>query len=121
MVTFLPEYNTYPNGRTTRNNNYQLAISRSREERGLGPKRRSYRPVVPVINPNRSKKSLSNAHERAIVMEKEVHGKRLRNMHVGGLVRKTGPHRLLKGEIVLSRSQRQGFTHAQILKILAST
>ncbi len=42
----------------------------------------------------------------------------LRSMHTGGLVRKTGPHRLLKGEIVLSRAQRQGFTHGQIVKIL---
>ena len=43
-----------------------------------------------------------------------------RAMHSGGLVRKTGPHRLLKGEIVLSRSQRQGLTHGQIVKILKS-
>ena len=42
-----------------------------------------------------------------------------RSMHTGGLVRKTGPHRLLKNEIVLSRSQRRGFTHGQIVKILA--
>lgn len=41
-----------------------------------------------------------------------------RSMHTGGLVRKTATHRLLKGEIVLSRAQRQGFTHAQIVKIL---
>jgi len=119
MVTFPPAHNTYPDGRHTRGDNYQVAISLSRERRGLGPKRHSYRPVVPVINKNRSKKSLSNAHERAIVMEKEAQGKRPRSMHSGGLVRKSGPHRLLKGEIVLSRSQRQGFTHGQILKILS--
>ena len=41
-----------------------------------------------------------------------------RAMHTGGLVRKTGSHRLLKGEIVLSRAQRQGLTHGQIVKIL---
>ena len=39
-------------------------------------------------------------------------------MHTGGLVRKTGPHRLLKDEIVLSRAQRKGLTHGQIVKIL---
>ena len=43
----------------------------------------------------------------------------LRSMHTGGLVRKTATHRLLKGEIVLSRAQRQGLTHGQIVKILA--
>jgi len=43
-----------------------------------------------------------------------------RQMHTGGLVRKTGPHRLLKDEIVLSRAQRKGFTHGQIVKILKS-
>ena len=41
-------------------------------------------------------------------------------LHSGGLVRKTGSHRLLKGEIVLSRAQRRGMTHAQIVKILKS-
>ena len=41
-----------------------------------------------------------------------------RPMHTGGLVRKTGVHRLLKDEIVLSRAQRNGFTHGQIVKIL---
>ena len=41
-----------------------------------------------------------------------------RPMHTGGLVRKTGPHRLLKDEIVLSRAQRKGLTHGQIVKIL---
>lgn len=41
-----------------------------------------------------------------------------RQMHTGGLVRKTGPHRLLKDEIVLSRAQRGGLTHGQIVKIL---
>ena len=40
--------------------------------------------------------------------------------HTGGLIRKTGPHRLLKDEIVLSRAQRKGFTHGQIVKILKS-
>lgn len=118
MVNFPPEHNTYPNGRPTRGSNFQLAISRSRDSLGLGPKRRQYRPVIPVINSGRSKKSLHNAQKRAIITEKEAHGKRLRNMHSGGLVRKTGPHRLLGGEIVLSRSQRQGLTHGQILKIL---
>ena len=118
MVNFPPEHNTYPNGRPTRGSNFQLAISRSRDSLGLGPKRRQYRPVIPVINSGRSKKSLHNAQQRAIITEKEAHGKRLRNMHSGGLVRKTGPHRLLGGEIVLSRSQRQGLTHGQILKIL---
>ena len=39
-------------------------------------------------------------------------------MHTGGLVRKTGSHRLLKGEIVLSRAHRKGLTHGQIVKIL---
>jgi len=39
--------------------------------------------------------------------------------HTGGLVRKTGSYRLLKNEIVLSRAQRKGFTHGQIVKILA--
>jgi len=43
-----------------------------------------------------------------------------RQMHTGGLVRKTGPHRLLKDEIVLSRAQRRGLTHGQIVKILKS-
>ena len=43
-----------------------------------------------------------------------------RPMHTGGLVRKTGPHRLLKDEIVLSRAQRRGLTHGQIVKILKS-
>ena len=38
--------------------------------------------------------------------------------HTGGLVRKTCSYRLLKGEIVLSRAQRKGFTHAQIVRIL---
>ena len=42
----------------------------------------------------------------------------MRSMHTGGLIRKSGPHRLLKGEIVLSKAQRQGFTHGQIVKIL---
>ena len=41
-----------------------------------------------------------------------------RQMHTGGLVRKTAPHRLLKDEIVLSRAQRKGLTHGQIVKIL---
>ena len=42
------------------------------------------------------------------------------SLHTGGLVRKTAPHRLLKNEIVLSRAQRKGFTHGQIVKILKS-
>ena len=42
------------------------------------------------------------------------------SLHTGGLVRKTGPHRLLKNEIVLSRAQRKGLTHGQIVKILKS-
>ena len=42
----------------------------------------------------------------------------LPTMHTGGLVRKTAPHRLLKGEVVLSRGQRRGLTHGQIVKIL---
>jgi len=42
------------------------------------------------------------------------------SLHTGGLVRKTAPHRLLKNEIVLSRAQRKGFTHGQIVKILRS-
>ena len=40
-------------------------------------------------------------------------------MHSGGLVRSTKSFRLLKNEIVLSRAQRKGFTHGQIVKILA--
>ena len=40
------------------------------------------------------------------------------SLHTGGLVRKTAPHRLLKDEIVLSRAQRKGLTHGQIVKIL---
>lgn len=118
MVTFPPKYNTYPNGRPTGGSNFQRAISRSRDSRGLGPRPRLQRPVIPVINYGRSKKNLNTAQKRAIITEKEAHGKRLRNMHVGGLVRKTGAHRLLKGEIVLSRSQRRGLTHGQILKLL---
>ena len=42
------------------------------------------------------------------------------SLHTGGLVRKTAPHRLLKDEIVLSRAQRKGLTHGQIVKILKS-
>ena len=118
MVTFPPEHNTYPNGRPTGGSNFQRAISRSRDSRGLGPRRRRQVPVIPVINYERSKKNLTNARNRAIILEKAAYGKRLRNMHVGGLVRKTSPHRLLKGEIVLSRSQCRGLTHGQILKIL---
>ena len=45
--------------------------------------------------------------------------KQPRAMHTGGLVRKSAVHRLLKGEIVLSRAQRQGLTHGQIVKILS--
>jgi len=38
--------------------------------------------------------------------------------HSGGLVRSTKSYRLLKGEIVLSRGQRKGMTHGQIVKLI---
>jgi len=70
--------------------------------------------------PLRTKLETSLARVRRLAAAHAQRSTAPRAMHSGGLIRKTGPHRLLEGEIVLSRSQRQGLTHGQIVKILKS-
>jgi len=123
----------YPTGRPTHSKkNYQLAVKNSY----TGPKKASKRrlEMIPPSSPtSRSRAALKRAREKGKSMEMRAQStpmednavkgllalSRAPTRHTGGLIHKTGPHRLLKGEIVLSRAQRKGFTHGQIVKILA--
>tara|TARA_Y100001936_G_scaffold220891_2_gene235423 strand:+ start:3516 stop:4127 length:612 start_codon:yes stop_codon:yes gene_type:complete len=68
----------------------------------LGVKKESSKPV-PQKRARRG--SLTNAFQKL-------------TMHSGGLIRSTGEYRLLSGEIILSREQKKGLTHGQIVKLI---
>ena len=104
--------------RSKRGLNYRLPMSGSplpfeRDYKRLKPNNSSNNNSYSPKSPLQLRKKLFDQFGKMNVTSST------RSMHTGGLVRKTGPHRLLKNEIVLSRSQRRGFTHGQIVKILA--
>ncbi len=68
----------------------------------LGVKKEGSKPV-PQKRARRG--SLTNAFQKL-------------TMHSGGLIRSTGEYRLLSGEIILSREQKKGLTHGQIVKLI---
>ena len=120
----------YPTGRPTGSENYQLAVKKSYAGSKVSRRRLE---MTPHLSPTKSREALKRARKKGERMERRAHStpqednavngllalSRAPTRHTGGLIHKTGPHRLLKGEIVLSRAQRKGFTHGQIVKILA--
>jgi len=76
-----------------------------------------------VTSPGGTTRTTYGPGGRKLAVEKTINkrktGKQLfPQKHSGGLIRSTRSYRLLKGEIVLSRGQRKGLTHGQIVKLI---
>ena len=73
------------------------------------------RAYLGINHPKKSLNEFLSQKEQEVVKELS---RKIPRMHSGGLVRSTKSYRLLKGEIVLSRGQRKGLTHGQIVKLI---